>query len=91
MEPDRQQSTLPEARTTLPVVPWKEINSAGAYVEEGTGDLYRIPSEALGPASPIIAKESRGASRFVKVSPNPYVTLHEARLAAANENIVPNF
>ena len=91
MEQSRQQSTQPEARTTLPVMPWKEINSAGAYVEEGTGDLYRIPVEALGPASPLISKESNGASRFIKVSSNPYVTLHEARLAAAAQNTPPNF
>jgi hypothetical protein len=41
----------------------------GADVEIGTGDLYRVPKEALIPgASPIIKKQSTGASRLVQVA-----------------------
>jgi hypothetical protein len=44
-------------------------------VERGSGDLYRVPQEALTPGgSPIIHKESSGASPPVQVSRNPFVT-----------------
>jgi len=64
---------------------WDDLNEPGAYVERGTGDLYRIPKEA------IIHKESTGASRLVQVSKNPFVTTLEARLRCAQHNIDPNF
>jgi hypothetical protein len=71
---------------------WDELNEAGAYVERGSGDLYRIPKEALIPGgSPIIHKESTGASRLVQVSRNPFVTTLAARLSCAQHNIEPNF
>lgn len=61
-------------------------------VERGSGDLYRVPKEALIPGgSPIIHKESAGASRLVQVSRNPFVTTLEARLRCAQHNIEPNF
>jgi hypothetical protein len=54
---------------------WDELNEAGAYVERGSGDLYRVPKEAIIPGgSPIIHKESAGSSRLVQVSKNPFVT-----------------
>lgn len=76
----------------LPETTWEELNEPGAYVERGTGDLYRIPNQALIPgASPIIHKESLGATRLVQVSKNPYVLTTEARLRCAQHNIQPNF
>ena len=54
--------------------------------------MYRVPKEALIPgSSPIIHKESLGASRLVQVSTNPFVTTLEARLRCAQHNIEPNF
>lgn len=70
---------------------WDQISEPGAYVERGTGDLYRIPQEAIGPASPMIRKQSLGASRLVKLSSNPFVTTLEARMLCAEANIHPNF
>ncbi|HXZ25221.1 MAG TPA: hypothetical protein VEI24_03285 [Nitrospiria bacterium] len=70
---------------------WEQIDDPGAYVELGSGDPYRIPLEALvRGSSPVICKESIGASRFVKISPNPFVTLLKAREVCANHNIEPN-
>ncbi|MGH8857775.1 MAG: hypothetical protein ACREXG_07070, partial [Polaromonas sp.] len=69
-----------------------EIPEPGAYVEKGTGDLYRIPKEALlQGASPLIRKESAGSSTLVQVSKNPFVTTLEARMICAEHNIAPNF
>jgi hypothetical protein len=92
MEQARSRSVEPNQRHTLPELAWDELNEPGAYVERGTGDLYRVPKEALIPgSSPIIHKESSGASRLVQVSKNPFVTSLEARLCCAQHNIEPNF
>jgi len=63
-----------------------------AYVEVGTGDLYRIPKEALlQGSSPLIHKESTGASRLVQLSANPFITTLAARMLACEHNSEPNF
>jgi len=92
MEQIKTRSVEPQSRSSLPEMAWDELSEAGAYVERGSGDLYRVPKEALIPgASPIIHKESLGASRLVQVSKNPFVTSLEARLRCAQHNIEPNF
>lgn len=91
-EESRNVSIAPQHRVTLPELSWGDITEPGAYVERGTGDLYRVPKEALIPgASPMIHKESTGASRLVRLSANPFVTTLEARLVACEHNIQPNF
>jgi hypothetical protein len=86
------RSMQPEHQSVLPQFTWGEIHEPGAYVELGTGDLYRIPKEALiAGASPAVVKESRGGSRLAQVSKNPFCTILEARLQAARHNIEPNF
>ncbi|MEK7408117.1 MAG: hypothetical protein AAB225_23855 [Acidobacteriota bacterium] len=92
MEESRSMSIEPEQRFALLETTWDNVTDPGAYVERGSGDLYRVPKEALVPGgSPIIHKESRGASRLVQVSRNPFVTTLEARLRCAQHNIEPNF
>ena len=86
------QSVQATRRHTLQETNWEAISEAGAYVERGSGDLYRFPKESLIPgASPCIVKESRGASVLVKVSEDPFITSFKARLLAAQHNIEPNF
>ncbi len=92
MEQVRNPSVEPQHRTFLPELSWENIVSPGTYVELGTGDLYRIPQEALVPgASPVIKKQSAGASRFVQLSRDPYLTTLEARMLCAEHNIRCNF
>jgi len=92
MEQARNRSIEPITGVVLPEVSWEELNEPGAYVERGTGVLYRVPKEALIPgASPIIHKESMGLTRLVQVSKNPFITTMEARLKCAQHNIEPNF
>ena len=90
---DRQGtvSTQPSRRLVFTELTWDEIHEPGAYVEHGSGDLYRVPQEAIGPASPMIKKQSLGASRLVRISSNPFVTTLEARMLCAEANINPNF
>jgi hypothetical protein len=85
-------STAPSQKTALPQTTWENLSEPGAYVELGSGDLYRVPQEALLQGrSPVIRKQSLGASRLVQVSKNPFVTTMEARMIAAENNITPNF
>lgn len=73
-------------------VSWENLSAPGAYVELGTGDLYRVPKEALiQGGSPVIRKESLGASRLAQLSNNPYITTFAARMLACQHNIQPNF
>ena len=45
---------------TLTECAWEEINQPGAYVSRDTGQLFRIPKEALGTgACPVIHQETR--------------------------------
>ncbi len=92
MEEQGKMSVEPQQRLSLCEVTWDAITEPGAYVERGTGDLYRIPKEALvGGGSVMMHKESHGASRGVQISKNPFVTSLEARLRCAKHNIDPNF
>jgi hypothetical protein len=49
MEQVRTKSVEPQQRFRLSEVTWDELNEPGAYVERGSGDLYRIPKEAIIP------------------------------------------
>lgn len=91
-EETKTNSAAPEYGSKLPEVSWGDINEPGAYVELGSGDLFRIPKEALiEGSSPLVRKESTGASRLMQVSKNPYVTTLEARLVCCEHNVSPNF
>ncbi len=86
MEQVRNPSVEPQQRSFLPELRWEDIS------QPGTGDLYRIPQEALVPgASPVIKKQSSGASRLVQVSRDPFITTLEARMLCAEHNIRCNF
>ncbi len=85
-------SIQPEQRRALSECSWDEVKEPGTYVEKGSGDLYRVPKEALiDGSSPLIRKESLGASKLVQISKSPYVTTFEARMVCAEHNIRPNF
>jgi hypothetical protein len=85
-------SIQPQQRSSLSEISWENLSEPGSYVELGTGDLYRIPKEALiQGGSPVIRKESLGASRLVQLSKNPYITTFQARMLACEHNVQPNF
>jgi len=81
-----------QQQQTLHQLAWEDIDEPGAYVEVRTGNLYRIPQEALlKGASPLIRKECLTSSPYVQVSRNPFVLALEARMLCAENNIQPNF
>jgi hypothetical protein len=58
MEQVKTKSVEPHTRFVLPEVNWDELNEPGAYVEHGSGDLYRVPKEAIIPGgSPMCAAQ----------------------------------
>jgi hypothetical protein len=90
MEQVKTRSVKPHTRLALPEVNWDELNEPGAYVERGSGDVYRVPKEAIIPGgSSIIHKESAGSSRLVQVSKNLFVTTLEARLRCRSTTSIP--
>src|SRR5215510_7367518 len=91
MEAAKAVSIEPQHRVVLPEFAWQDIPEAGAYVERGTGDLFRIPKEALVPgSSPIVHKESMGASRFVQLSKNDLSSaINRSELVSEYRRIMP--
>lgn len=86
------QSIEAQHRTTLPEIDWADMHSPGCYVDEASGDLFRVPKEALlTGASPVIVRESYGASRLRQLSTDPFLPSLKARLICAQHNIKPNF
>ena len=70
---------------------WEDINEPGSHVERGGGDLYWIPKDALvQSSSPMIAKDSQGVSRLVRLSRDPFMATQEARLRCALHDIQPD-
>ena len=73
-------------------VSWQNLNEPGAYVEAGTGNLYRFPPEALiTGSSPVVRRENQDGGILVQLSRDPFITSFEARMLAAECNIKPNF
>jgi hypothetical protein len=92
METGVNQSIEAQHRSTLQEVDWTEVREPGCYVDAASGDLFRIPKEALMvAASPLITRESRGASRLRYLSADPFMPTVNARLLCAQHNIKPNF
>jgi hypothetical protein len=82
----------PERRGVLPEYSWEELSEPGTYVEKGTGNLYRIPKEALiQGACPLIHKQRLRAFRLVQLSRNPFLTTFVARLTCAEHKVKFNF
>lgn len=92
MKEAETQSIEGKHRSTLPEVGWEDLAQPGTYVEEASGDLWRIPKEAfVNGGSPVLIRESAGASRLRMLSKDPFMPSLQARLLCAQHNIHPNF
>jgi len=71
---------------------WEEINKPGVYVDVTSGELYRIPKQGLlRRGSPVIYRESKTPSKFVRVSKNPLTDDTKARQICVKNNIKAKF
>jgi len=74
-------------------VSFDSINEPGTYFCNWTGQLFRIPDEAIKPGhSPIISIVGPAQTFLVtKLSDNPYLPLSKARMIAADLDLNVNF
>jgi len=87
-----QQSQTGEKLKSLVQVSWEGISEAGAYVETQTGRLFRIPPEALlAGSSPLIRQNCNEVPTYVLLSRSPYISVFEARMLSAENNVEPHF
>ena len=65
-------NVAPQKLAHLHQCPWQNVTEPGAYVEVGTGDLYRFPHEALiQGSSPVIRRETLETPILVQLSREP--------------------
>lgn len=72
-------------------VTWDQIREPGLYVDTQSGDLYRIPGEALSGSSPLMQKVSKSQQTLLKIDAEPYLPVSQARALCADADIHPNF
>jgi hypothetical protein len=73
-------------------VPFSELNEPGAYINERTGELYRVPNEALTSGrSPLIEIVSDQATMMTKLSDNAWIQISKARQLAADSDVLVAF
>ena len=83
--PDRRSSRLQE-------MSWNEIQQPGCYVILESGNLVRVPQDALAPGhSPLITVTSVGETRVAKLSDNPAEPISVLRAFAADNDYFVNF
>jgi hypothetical protein len=71
---------------------WNSIVEPGAYVFLDTGDLARVPKEALAIGhSPVVTFTSLSPRMVARISTDPYIPLNKARQLAADADLPVNF
>jgi hypothetical protein len=66
---------------------WNAIDEPGCYLLIETGDLARIPQEALAPGhSPLVILTSQKEARVARLSENPAEPISVLRAIAANND-----
>jgi hypothetical protein len=78
--------------TRLMELLWNEIEEPGCYLFIDTGDLVRIPTDALASGhSPLIALKSNREPRLARLSSNPAEPITVLRSIAADNDYFVNF
>ena len=81
-----------ETRGALKVVNFNEITSPGCYVLLDTGQLVRVPTQAIGPEpKPTITIHQQGITRAALLTDNDVEMVSTLRDIALNNNIQPKF
>ena len=71
---------------------WNQISEPGCYLLVGSGDVVRVPTEALATGhSPLIRVTSNGETRVAKLSDNPAEPISVLRMIAADNDYFVNF
>ncbi len=74
------------------VEPFEQIRAPGSYVLKRSGELLRVPEDALQPGrSPAIDIVSKDPWLCTKISNDPYLSVSKARAIAADMDLSVNF
>ena len=72
--------------------PFNRISKPGCFVMNHTGDLLRVPPDALAEGrSPTLDIVSKDPWHVTKIAEDPYVPLSKARALAADLDLPVNF
>ncbi len=72
--------------------PLGELTEPGAYVCRNSGDLIRVPGSGPSSGDPeLIAKHEAEPMWVTRISPDPFVRISTARVAAANLDLEISF
>ncbi len=87
------QTVSAEHRSSrLSEMAWNEIERPGCYLIVGSGDLIRVPQEALATGhSPLITVTSSGETRVARLHDNPAAPISTLRSIAADNDHFVNF
>ena len=73
-------------------LPFQEVNIPGCYVANETGDLFRIPQDALvAGRSPTMEIVCRTPKMVTKISNDPWEPISKARQLAADDDLYVGF
>ena len=88
----KAQSSIHEKESIGIYGPFQRISEPGCFVLNATGDLMRVPEEALEAGrSPTIDIVSKTPWLVTKISNDPYLPLGGARARAADLDLTVNF
>lgn len=88
MESQSALKSTQRARRT----PFAEIHEPGTYVSVTTGNLFRVPEDALvSNRSPLIEIVSHSGTMVSKISDDPWLPISKARQLAADADLSVNF
>jgi hypothetical protein len=87
-----QTASAEHRSSRLQEMSWNQIQRPGCYLIVGSGDLVRVPTEALATGhSPLITVTSSGETRVAKLSDNPAEPISVLRAFAADNDYYVNF
>ena len=90
--PKRETAETHHRRGGFITCEFEDVNSPGVYVERQTGNLLRIPEDALAPGrSPALEVLSNEPWIVTKISNDPYLPVTKARMVAADFDLTINF
>jgi len=73
-------------------VPFSELHEPGCYISNSTGNLFRVPEDALAAnRSPLIEIVSNSGTMMTRVSEDPWIPISKARQLAADADLAINF
>jgi len=86
-ETNRPRTSTPHLR-----VAFSELSECGAYINENTGALFRVPEEAVvSGRSPLIEIVSTEPTMMAKLSDNAWIPISKARQLAADADLYVAF